>query len=390
MTSTSSTTDSADARWMAAAQRLALRGLGRVWPNPAVGCVIAGPGGFALGRGWTQPGGRPHAETQALKQAGPAAAGGTAYITLEPCAHHGETPPCAEALINAGVRRAVIACLDPDPRVNGRGVEMLAAAGVTVSVGVGREDAVRANAGFFLRVRQNRPLVALKTAMTLDGRIAARGGKSRWITGPAARARGHYLRATHDAVLIGAGTALADNPSLTCRLPGMAARSPVRVVLDSRGRTPKGAPNLFGAEGPATWLFTAEGAALESSLGLSPPHKVFTVPAAEGEGGGLDVRAVLARLAEEGVTRVLIEGGGGIAGSFMAAGLIDVIHVFRAPSVVGAEGVPAVSGLSAENPSEAPRFERTHLEPLAGDDIYEVLERGGLAAALLADGAPGA
>ena len=205
---------SRDWRYMAAALTLAERGLGNVWPNPAVGCVIV-KGGRVVGRGWTQPGGRPHAESEALRRAGAAAKGATAYVTLEPCAHHGKTPPCAEALIEAGISRLVAAMADPDSRVSGRGFESLKAAGIDVSIGLGGEQAARLNGGFRSRIESGRPLVTLKLATSLDSRIATQSGESQWITGTASRARGHLLRAQHDAILVGSGTALADDPSLT-------------------------------------------------------------------------------------------------------------------------------------------------------------------------------
>ena len=217
---------------MAHALALGQRGLGRTWPNPAVGCVIV-HGGRVVGRGWTQPGGRPHAEVRALAQAGSAARGATAYVTLEPCAHHGHTGPCAEALIAAGVARVVTALQDPDPRVSGRGHAMLRAAGVAVTEGVLEPEARAVNAGFLKRVCHGLPLVTLKLATTLDGRIATASGESRWITGPEARRAVHALRLVHDAVLVGAGTARADDPDLTVRDLG-ATHQPVRIVIDSR------------------------------------------------------------------------------------------------------------------------------------------------------------
>ncbi|MCK5275514.1 MAG: bifunctional diaminohydroxyphosphoribosylaminopyrimidine deaminase/5-amino-6-(5-phosphoribosylamino)uracil reductase RibD, partial [Alphaproteobacteria bacterium] len=219
---------------MRAALALAGRGLGRVWPNPAVGCVLVDRDGRVTGRGWTQPGGRPHAETEALARAGGAAKGATAYVTLEPCVHHGQTPPCADALIEAGVARVIAATEDPDPRVKGGGLGRLRDAGIAVEAGLLREEAELLNAGYLMRQREGRPVVTLKLATTLDGRIATHAGESRWITGEAARARGHMMRARHDAIMVGIGTALADNPTLTCRLPGLEDRSPVRIVVDAR------------------------------------------------------------------------------------------------------------------------------------------------------------
>src|SRR5437762_37728 len=240
---------------MGAALALARRGLGNVWPNPAVGCVIV-KDGRVVGRGWTQPGGRPHAETEALARAGETARGATAYVTLEPCCHWGRTPPCADALIAAGLSRVVVALEDPDPRVAGGGLARLRAAGLAVETGLGATEASEINAGFFQRVRLGRPLVTLKLATSLDGRIATASGESRWITGPAARERAHLLRATHDAILVGTDTVLADNPQLTCRLPGLAEHSPVRVVIDRRVRIPLDAHLLAEARQIPSWVVT--------------------------------------------------------------------------------------------------------------------------------------
>ncbi|MBM3580896.1 MAG: bifunctional diaminohydroxyphosphoribosylaminopyrimidine deaminase/5-amino-6-(5-phosphoribosylamino)uracil reductase RibD, partial [Alphaproteobacteria bacterium] len=229
---------------MRSALALARRGLGNVWPNPAVGCVLVreadsgeqagGRAGRVVGRGWTQPGGRPHAETEAIRRAGADTKGTTAYVTLEPCAHHGVTPPCVDALIAARVARVVAAIDDPDSRTAGRGLARLKESGIEVARGVGAAEAAEINAGFFLRVREGRPLVTLKLASTLDGRIAAANGESRWVTGTEARARAHRLRAEFDAVMIGSGAARVDDPELTCRLPGFAGRQPVRIVMNGR------------------------------------------------------------------------------------------------------------------------------------------------------------
>ena len=234
---------------MTAALGLAARGLGRVWPNPTVGCVVVRDG-RVVGRGWTQPGGRPHAESEALRRAGDGARGATAYVTLEPCAHQGETPPCAEALVAAGIRRAVAAIEDPDPRVSGRGIETLRTAGIEAECGALADAAARLNAGYLWRLTRGRPLVTLKVATTLDGRTATGKGESRWITGEQARARAHRLRAEHDAVMIGAGTAQADDPALTCRLPGLADASPVRIIADgSLADADHGQPGAHGVDG---------------------------------------------------------------------------------------------------------------------------------------------
>ena len=252
---------------MRAALAMGRRGLGNTWPNPAVGCVIL-KDGHVVGRGWTQAGGRPHAETEALARAGEAARGATAYVTLEPCCHWGKTPPCADALIAAGLSRVVAAVEDPDPRVAGAGLARLRAAGLSVESGVCEAEAAELNAGFFQRVHTGRPLVTLKLAASLDGRIAAASGESRWITGEIARERVHLLRAEHDAVLVGTGTALADDPQLTCRLPGMASRSPVRIVMDRDLRLPRTAHLVAEARRAATWVLTSGSANTERLAAL--------------------------------------------------------------------------------------------------------------------------
>ena len=256
---------------MRAALTLARRGLGLTAPNPAVGCILVNEN-RAVGRGWTRPGGRPHAETEALGRAGSAAAGATAYVTLEPCSHHGQTPPCADALIEAGIARCVVASEDADARVSGEGLAKLRAAGVEVADGVLAEEAATLNRGHLLSRRDGRPLVTLKLATTLDGRIATAGGESRWITGPEARARGHMLRAEHDAVMVGSETALLDDPELSVRLPGLEDRKPLRVVLDRRLRLPAGHRLVTGAETHPTLVLTlegqvAQGAALSEAFG---------------------------------------------------------------------------------------------------------------------------
>ena len=231
---------------MRAALALARRGLGNAWPNPAVGCVLVKEG-RVIGRGWTQPGGRPHAETEALRRAGDAARGATAYVTLEPCSHHGRTPPCCEALAEAGIARVVMAMRDPDPRVNGRGLAMLRGAGIAVEEGLLEAEARALNAGFFRRIQAGMPVVTLKLASTLDGRIATASGESRWITGAAARREVHALRARHDAILVGSGTVLADDPDLTCRIPGM-ERVPMLRVVAGLERADAGTVRWGGAD----------------------------------------------------------------------------------------------------------------------------------------------
>jgi len=345
----------ADTAHMRAALALASRGLGSTWPNPSVGCVLV-RGGRVVGRGWTQPGGRPHAETEALARAGEAARGATAYVTLEPCSHWGRTPPCCDALIAAGVSRVVAATGDPDPRVDGRGLRRLREAGVAVEQGLLEAEARAVIAGFVRRITRGLPLVTLKLATTLDGRIATASGESRWITGPAARRLAHGLRASHDAVLVGSGTALADDPDLTCRVPGMARVPIARVVADTRLRTPLGARLVRTARDAPTWIATRTG---QKPAALAPfleaGVEVLPVRAKE---GGLDLAALLGALAQRGVTRVLAEGGAGIAAGLLRAGLVDRIAWFHAPGVMGGDGLPAVRPLPLTSLSAMPRFRR--------------------------------
>jgi diaminohydroxyphosphoribosylaminopyrimidine deaminase/5-amino-6-(5-phosphoribosylamino)uracil reductase len=358
-----------DADWMAIALAQARRALGRVWPNPAVGCVIVRDG-VLLAAAHTRPGGRPHAETEAIAEAraaGYAAAlrGATAYVTLEPCSHHGRTPPCAEALIAAGIARVVSAVGDPDPRVSGRGLTLLRQAGLAVEEGVGGAGAAEINAGFFLRVRDGRPLVTLKLATSLDGHIATASGESRWITGAAARAQGHLLRATHDAVMIGIGTALADDPELTCRLPGMADRSPVRIVLDSSARLPVDSRLVGGARAVPLWLVVGSAADPAAPARLEAAGvTVMRVPTAAD--GRIDPAAACRALGERGLTRVLVEGGAAVAGAFVGRNLVDRLEVFRSGLVLGAGSRSAIGALNLASLAGAPRFAR-----LDGDNLGE-------------------
>lgn len=358
-----------DARFMRLALTLGERAHGTAWPNPAVGCVVVRDSRI-LGRGWTGTGGRPHAETVALARAGSAARGATVYVTLEPCAHHGQTPPCCDALVAAGIARAVIAMLDPDPRVDGRGVAALRAAGIVVEVGCLENEARLAHRGFLNRLRVARPMVTLKAATSLDGRIAAPSGIGRWITGERARAWAHWLRAEHDAVLVGIGTVLADDPELTCRLPGLADRSPVRVVLDRRLRLPPESRLARTAREVPVWVLTRapvdpDRAERLAALGL----RIETT--ADIAAGSLE--PALALLAERGITRLLVEGGGEIATAFVRAGLVDRLVLFQAPILLGADGVPLVGGLAVTRPEEGERWVPID-EHRLGEDRMLVLE----------------
>lgn len=357
-----------DFRHMRHALGLAARGLGRVAPNPAVGCVVVSRHGRIVGRGWTGRGGRPHAETMALAQAGEAARGATAYVTLEPCAHQGETPPCTEALIQSGIARAVGAIEDPDPRVSGRGFQRLREAGIDVQTPLLERDAADLNRGFFLRIREKRPLVTLKIAASLDGRIASAGGESHWITGLEARRFGHLLRANHDAILVGIETALADDPLLTCRIPGLEQDSPVRVVLDTRLRLGERSKLARSAREVPTLAFTmSEGGGALAECGVE------TIRVSRDARGRPDIGAVLTELASRGITRLLVEGGAGVHASFLDRGYADRLELFRGSLVLGASGFPAIDALAAFSLEEAPRFASTGTRQL-GTDLLESFE----------------
>jgi diaminohydroxyphosphoribosylaminopyrimidine deaminase / 5-amino-6-(5-phosphoribosylamino)uracil reductase len=351
---------------MRAALSLAARHLGQTWPNPAVGCVITDASGHVIGRGSTQPGGRPHAETQALAMAGERARGGTAYVTLEPCAHYGKTPPCAEALIATGIKRCVTALEDPDPRVSGGGHAKLRAAGIELQSGLLADRAAALNAGFLKRVTEGLPFISLKLATSLDGRTATATGDSKWITGEPARQFGHLLRATHDAIAVGSGTVLADDPELTCRVPGLEHRSPVRVVFDRRGRTPPTAKILTDPR--PTWFITAPG----MSKGRLQAYESIEID--ENGGPAAWLRGACEALAQQGITRLLVEGGATLATSFLEAGLVDRIYWFRAPMVIGGDGLSGVGPFDVERLEQALGFRMGDRRPL-GNDVLELYVR---------------
>jgi diaminohydroxyphosphoribosylaminopyrimidine deaminase / 5-amino-6-(5-phosphoribosylamino)uracil reductase len=357
----------ADERWMRAALSLGRRGLGRTWPNPAVGCVIV-KNGRVVGRGWTQPGGRPHGEVQALKQAGVLARGATAYVTLEPCAHTGQTPPCTEALINAGIARVASAMQDPDPRVAGKGHAKLQDANITVDVGCCAPEAAQDNAGFLTRTTQRRPFLALKLASSFDGRIATRSGESKWITSPAARRLVHAQRAAFDAVMIGAGTAQADDPILILRDLGL-SHHPVRIVCDSKlstdpncqlGKTAKQFP-LWLCHGPDAPQ-SAKQAWLETGAKL--------LQCQTGMDNRLDMVDALQVLGRAGLTRVYCEGGGQLAASLLASDLVDQLLGFIAGLALGANGTPSVAALPDLELSEYTRFSLMDLRQIGPDALH--------------------
>lgn len=351
------TTNLCDERYMRLALCLAQRGLGTTAPNPSVGCVIVKDNRI-IGQGVTAPGGRPHAETQSLQQAGAEARGATAYVTLEPCSHHGKTPPCAEALMEAGVARVVVALEDCDSRVAGRGIAQMRDMGITVDVGLCRDEARALNAGFFSVHERRRPLVTLKLATSLDGKIATASGESKWITGDAARRYAHLLRAEHDAIMVGIGTVLADNPSLTCRLPGLEDRNPIPVVMDSRLRLPKDSQLAHSA----SLVLTCE------SRQLAHPVTTIQVPAQDGH---INPTAALTALADGGITRLLVEGGGRLAASLLKADLVDHLIWIQAPKIIGADGKPAVAELGLERLHDASHWQRISMRLLSEDSVME-------------------
>ena len=359
--------------FMLLALSLARRGLGNVWPNPAVGCVIV-KNGRVLGRGWTLPGGRPHAETEALKRAGTDAQGATAHVTLEPCSHSGQTGPCADALIAAGVACVVGAMEDPDPRVSGAGYERLEAAGIRVIRDRMKETAEEVNAGFLSRIRRVRPLFTLKTATTLDGRIATGAGDSQWITGEEARAAGQLLRLQHDAIMVGSNTALDDDPTLTMRVPGVASEPKrPRIVVDGRLRLSPASKLVLSIGDAPLWIVTQKGHATSMREPLEAAGAVIIeVPAADVS--GVDIAAVARELAERGLTRVLVEGGGQLAASLLKAELIDRIAWFRAPTILGGDGLPSIAALGLQTVSQLFEYNRQSSQ-VWGRDTFELLTR---------------
>lgn len=364
-----------DARFMALALALGRRGLGRTWPNPAVGAVVVrddGDGPVIVGRGWTEAGGRPHAETEALARAGAGAHGATLYVTLEPCSHFGKTPPCADAVVAAGIARVVSAMEDPNPDVAGRGHARLRAAGIAVEVGEGAEEARRDHAGHVRRMRDGRPHVTLKLAVSADGKAGGAGRRPVAITGDAARDRVHRMRAMNDAVLTGIGTVLADDPMLNCRLPGMAAASPVRVVLDSGLRLPPQSRLVQTAAQIPVWVFAGPDAPAGAERALRRSGvEVVRLAAQEGR---LDLASVLRRLAERGITRLMIEAGPIVAAAILDADLVDEAALFRGKTIVGPDGIDALEGHPLEALSRSTRLISRGAEPVDAD-ILEWFER---------------
>jgi diaminohydroxyphosphoribosylaminopyrimidine deaminase / 5-amino-6-(5-phosphoribosylamino)uracil reductase len=360
-----------DRRFMALALALGRRGLGRTWPNPAVGAVIVKEG-VIVGRGWTQPGGRPHAEIEALRHAGPAARGATLYVTLEPCSHVGKSPPCADAIIAAGLSRVVSALEDPNPEVAGAGHARLRAAGIAVEVGAGAGQARRDHAGHLRRMRDGRPHVMLKLAISADGKAGASGRKPIAITGDEVRQQVHRLRAQSDAIMIGIGTALADDPTLTCRLPGIAGYSPIRVVLDSLLRLPSGSRLVRGVGDVPVWAVAGTSAPRPAEEALRA-EGVEVLRVAAATDGRIDLAAVLKLIAARGITRLMVEGGPTLAAALVAADLVDEANLFHSTKIVGPAGVDALEAMPLTALTGSPRLNRLASVALGADrqDVYE-------------------
>jgi diaminohydroxyphosphoribosylaminopyrimidine deaminase / 5-amino-6-(5-phosphoribosylamino)uracil reductase len=351
-----------DDRFMRLALALGRRGLGHTWPNPAVGAVIV-KNGVILGRGWTQAGGRPHAETEALKRAGRAARGATLYVTLEPCSHQGKTPPCVDAIIRAGIARVVSAMEDPNPEVAGKGHAKLREGRIAVDTGLRAEEALRYHVGHIRRMREGRPQVLLKLAISADGKAGLAGRKPVGITGDAARARVHQMRAETDAILVGIGTVLSDDPHLTCRLPGMLKLSPVRVVLDAKLRVPMATSVVATARETPTWVFAApEASSIAEDILRAKGVEVVRVA---GRDGRLDPAEVVKALAARGITRLMIEGGPMVAAAFVKADLIDEAALFRSGKPLGGDAIDAFEGL----PLSALKLKSAATEVVGGDTL---------------------
>lgn len=353
-----------DARYMALALALGRRGLGNTWPNPAVGAVIV-KDGVVVGRGWTQAGGRPHAEVEALRHAKKAARGGTLYVTLEPCSHEGKSPPCADAVIKAGIKRVVSALEDPNPEVAGQGHERLRAKGIAVDVGLAADVARWAHAGHIMRVSEGRPHVTLKLAISADGKVGAAGRKPVAITGDVARERVFQMRAQSDAILVGIGTVLADNPQLTCRLPGMEERSPIRVVLDPKLQLPMASALVATVRERPTWVFCARSTSdIAQEILEQKGCRVFRV---DDDQGKLDLDGVLKTLAEEGISRLMVEGGPTVAVSFVAADKVDEAALIYSDKLIGDDGIPPLEGMMLDVLTE--RLHARGSEKLGADTL---------------------
>jgi diaminohydroxyphosphoribosylaminopyrimidine deaminase/5-amino-6-(5-phosphoribosylamino)uracil reductase len=355
-----------DLRFMQLALSLGRRTLGRAWPNPAVGAVLV-KDGIIIGRGWTQPGGRPHAEIEALKQAGRGQArGATLYTTLEPCSHQGKAPPCADALISAGVARVVSAIEDPNPEVAGQGHEKLRAKKIAVEVGLCADEAKLDHAGHIRRIRDGRPNILLKLALSSDEKIAGAGRKRVEITGDEARERVFLMRAASDAILVGKGTILADDPALTCRLPGMEDRSPVRVILNAKMNIPVASAVIATARETPTWVIGAKSTSAMAEDVLR--GKGVEVIRADVGDNGFDLTAVAKMLADRGITRLMVEGGAKVAANLVKSDLVDEAMLLRGPNPIG-DGVAPLEGLPLSALIQSNSLRSYAKDTLGGDTL---------------------
>lgn len=357
-----------DKSYMKMALELAARARGRTSPNPMVGAVVVKEG-KVIGRGCHLKAGTPHAEIHALNQAGEGARGATLYVTLEPCCHYGRTGPCTDAIIKAGVARVVTAMTDPNPLVAGKGLRLLSSAGIEVSSGVMEEEALELNEVFIKYITTGRPYVIAKAAVSLDGKIATRTGKSKWITSEDARAYSHQLRDWYDAIMVGIGTVLADDPSLTTRLPGGGGRDPVRIILDSRARIPFNARVLTQQ---------SEAPTLIAAASVAPPERVDALRGigvevlVVNDGNQVDLHELMRLLGERGITSVLIEGGATLHGSAFSSQIVDKVAWFIAPKIIGGREAPGpVAGPGADSPSDAAALERVKVSSLGPDLLVE-------------------
>lgn len=359
-----------DARFMTAAVALARRNLGATQPNPSVGAIVVAPGPVprVLGRGVTAPGGRPHAEPQALAQAGAAARGATIYSTLEPCSHIGRTPPCVDAIIRAGIARVVVAVLDPDPRVAGRGCRFLREAGVEVTTGVLTDAAAEGLAGFLTHRRLGRPHVTLKLAVSPDDAIGRRGEANVPVTGALARAAVMTMRAEADAVMVGIGTALVDDPRLDVRLEGMGERKPLRVVIDAEARLPPDSRLARGAGAHPVWVIAGAGAPSARVRALREAG-VHVIEAQRDARGRVSLADALRLLGLYGVMSVLCEGGADLAGALLELDLVDRVALFLGAEALGGDRVAAPAVLAARGTGLMPRFHRPEARGLGADRL---------------------
>ncbi|PPR77754.1 MAG: Riboflavin biosynthesis protein RibD [Alphaproteobacteria bacterium MarineAlpha2_Bin1] len=354
---------------------ISTRGIGLTCPNPSVGCVVVNKNTI-VGRGVTAKGGRPHAETLALKMAGDKARGSSVYVTLEPCNHIGETDPCCEALISAGVRKVIVATLDPDKRVSGKGVTKLKNSGIEVINGVLEKEAIEVNEGYFKNKYQNQPLTTLKIAISIDSKVATKTGESKWITSKGARDHSHMLRARSDALIISSSTAINDNPSLTCRLPGMIDYSPIRVILDAFRKVPNNLEIFKNAKSIPVWVFTSvpESEKInQESIALGV--KIINVNK-DRFGYGVNLKQVFAFLSSQGIMRVMVESGGNLSSALINEKLIDRLVIYRAPSVIGGDGMSAIESINVKSLSDSLQLELIKLEEFDSNIIetYKVLK----------------